>query len=314
MGALATRFRNSVSHALHGLGLVTGSSGALAQRMPVRRILMLHGIADGELSATDFERNLRWLRDRFRIVPLGTLIQAVQDASPPRRDIALTFDDGLDNHFSAAYPILQKLQIPATFFVCPDLMERNVWLWNHEVRARLKTLPHAAFHAFCRGIDAAPTDAETLVAWMKSLTLVQRQGIEAEVRQATPAFTPTAEDRQRFDLMRPEQLRALDPTLITVGSHTLTHPILPGLDDASLAREVSRSREQLEQQLDRVVDLFCYPNGANDVRVRAAVARSYRAAVATQSGFVDAATRDLFCLPRISMPASTATLAWRLWR
>jgi peptidoglycan/xylan/chitin deacetylase (PgdA/CDA1 family) len=101
--------------------------------------------------------------------------------------------------------------------------------------------------------------------------------------------------------------------LITIGSHTLSHPILPTIDDETLEREVRDSRRVLEQRLGRTIDLFCYPNGTQDERVHAAVARHYRAAVTTRYGLV-APTADPHRMLRIPAAPSLPTLAWRMHR
>lgn len=62
-------------------------------------------------------------------------------------------------------------------------------------------------------------------------------------------------------IMSVEQLRAL-PALISVGSHTLTHPNLTELAAADAAREIGESRQRLASLLDRDVRWFCFPYGA----------------------------------------------------
>ena len=310
----ATNLRTALSPILHGFALGSGLSPRLARRLPVGRIMMLHGIGDADLPARDLIRNLNWLKRNFQICSLNALIDCLDRGTPIKHAVALTFDDGLCNHFDVAYPILRELGVPATFFVCPDLMDRNAWLWNHEARARLRTMSDSVLAEFAKLCGAPRTEPEDIVTWMKDLKLPERRRIETELRQATPYFAPSAADHQRFDPISIEQLRQMDDRLVTVGSHTMSHPILPSLDDKTLDIELAESRAWLERRLDRSVDLFCYPNGANDSRVRAAVGRIYRAAVTTEPGFINAGVRDLLGLPRIAMTASTATLAWRLWR
>ena len=103
----------------------------------------------------------------------------------------------------------------------------------------------------------------------------------------------------------------MTPSLITIGSHSLSHPILPSIDDAALEREVTASRRVLEQRLGRNVDLFCYPNGAQDDRVYASVARCYRAAVTTHYGFVHPSD-DLHRMMRFPAAANLPLMAWRM--
>jgi peptidoglycan/xylan/chitin deacetylase (PgdA/CDA1 family) len=62
-------------------------------------------------------------------------------------------------------------------------------------------------------------------------------------------------------MMSLEQLRNL-PDSVTIGSHTLSHPLLPSIAVEEAAREITLSRERLEQQLNRKILLFSFPFGA----------------------------------------------------
>ena len=84
-----------------------------------------------------------------------------------------------------------------------------------------------------------------------------------------------------------------------VGAHTLTHPDLTTVDDATLAREVAGSRALLQRRLGVAVNAFCYPAGRNDARVRAAVrAAGFRTATTVEPGIARPGD-DPFALPRI---------------
>ena len=105
----------------------------------------------------------------------------------------------------------------------------------------------------------------------------------------------------------------MDPKLITIGSHSMTHPILTTLGAAEREVEIVQSRVRLEQALDRTVDLFCYPNGSHDTALVALVSRHYRAAFITQPGFTSP-QHPLHRLPRISAGAQPGLFLRRLHR
>ena len=67
--------------------------------------------------------------------------------------------------------------------------------------------------------------------------------------------------------MSEQQLRQLPSDLVTIGSHTMTHPVLPSVDDKRLEQELRGSREKLEKIINREVKLFSFPYGAFDERV-----------------------------------------------
>lgn len=81
------------------------------------------------------------------------------------------------------------------------------------------------------------------------------------------------------------QIREMQRHGIEFGSHTLTHPWLPGISYAELHRETGDSRRRLEDLLGVEVTSFAYPYGGVDRRVRAAVARAgYKLAFTTLPG------------------------------
>jgi peptidoglycan/xylan/chitin deacetylase (PgdA/CDA1 family) len=157
--------------------------------------------------------------------------------------------------------------------------------------------------------------ADAIVEWMKTLRPQQRRVAEATIRQATAGFQPTAAQREAFDTMDWDDLRSLDCDLITVGSHTLSHPILTSLNADEMELEIAESRRCLEQQLQRKADFFCYPNGAYGKRAYQLVQKTYRAAVTTESGVIDGSQQlDVHRLPRIPSAESASLTAWRLHR
>ncbi len=102
-----------------------------------------------------------------------------------------------------------------------------------------------------------------------------------------------------------EQLRrAAESPLITIGSHTISHPSLIHCDDKTLEQEVCGSKSFLEEQIGKEVDLFAYPTGQYDQRVLQAVADAgYRAAFVEESRSLGPVA---FEIPRIGIYESSA--------
>lgn len=63
-------------------------------------------------------------------------------------------------------------------------------------------------------------------------------------------------------IMSEESLLHLPSDLVLIGSHTMTHPALPSLNEAALRRELVGSRAKLETMLNRQVRLASFPYGA----------------------------------------------------
>lgn len=277
--------------------------------VPMARIVLFHGTPRS--NAASLERQLRWIKQRFHVVPLRSLIAAAANGDAALgRKVALTFDDGLRSNVEIAYPILQRLALPATFFICPGLIDRGAWLWNHEARRRFAHLAPGARRELAREWHAH--EVEDFVEWMKTQPLDARQRVEARLREATPQFSPSAQEREECDLAGWEELRRLDPAVVAIGSHTMTHTILPVAPPAEMETEVRDSRRVLERGLERPIDLFAYPNGDLNDAVEACVRKHYRAAVTSARGWVRRGA-DAHCLPRLAAPRGVLRLARRLY-
>lgn len=100
-----------------------------------------------------------------------------------------------------------------------------------------------------------------------------------------------------------------DSGLITIGSHTFDHPILPEVkSEAELKRQILDSKEFLEQKSGVPVDMFCYPYGRFNAHVRSLVIQAgYRLAFATVLG-VGFSNHDLYLIKRVRISSSSNNL------
>jgi peptidoglycan/xylan/chitin deacetylase (PgdA/CDA1 family) len=83
-----------------------------------------------------------------------------------------------------------------------------------------------------------------------------------------------------------------------VGSHSVSHEILPLLDRTALEAEIGESKTRLEEAAGQPVPSFCYPNGEFDDRcLEIVAARGYAQAVTTRNG-ANEADADSYTLRR----------------
>ena len=78
------------------------------------------------------------------------------------------------------------------------------------------------------------------------------------------AFGPLGHSERVMSL---EELRSLPEQLVTIGSHTLTHPMLSTLSEGAAREEIAGSRAKLESLLNRKIQLFSFPFGSFNDRL-----------------------------------------------
>jgi peptidoglycan/xylan/chitin deacetylase (PgdA/CDA1 family) len=91
-------------------------------------------------------------------------------------------------------------------------------------------------------------------------------------------------------------------SLITIGSHTVTHPLLTKITDTELEYELTASKEFLENIAGTEINLVAYPAGDYDERVIDAARRAgYRAAFAENSRKLGSPSYEI---PRVGIYSS----------
>lgn len=105
---------------------------------------------------------------------------------------------------------------------------------------------------------------------------------------------------EQLPLMNWEEIKQVAGEGIDVGCHSRTHPALPELDEQALREEVLTGKKELEAQIGRPVESFCYPYGSWSPPVRALVRQHYRAACSTKMARISP-DADPHSLPRIDV-------------
>lgn len=83
-----------------------------------------------------FAEQMKFLSDhRYRVISLDTFLNALTErASLPLGSVVLTFDDGFQDTFDYAYPVLKQFGYTATFFLVTRLMSKtNEWMRQGEL-------------------------------------------------------------------------------------------------------------------------------------------------------------------------------------
>ena len=138
------------------------------------------------------------------------------------------------------------------------------------IRADINALPTIGEHYACVTFDDG---FQNIVN--NALPELSKRGIHATLFVVTESLGGNrrwehlgGDDTRQEKVMSVEQLRELSPELVTIGSHTMTHPLLPSIEKIQLMQELSGSRLMLAKLLDREVTLLSFPYGGfNDAVV-----------------------------------------------
>ena len=201
-------------------------------------------------------------------VSMNTLIN--QDKFPPNPFI-ISFDDGFENNYSVAAPILDFLKIPAVFYITSGFVNENLMSWIDQIDyaielTRKKSIKVSFFeNDILISSDVEKTNflikVRTFAKQNKSFFLRKEYYIKEifEVCEVNECFSQNT----TLDLkMNWNQVLTLSKNdIFTIGGHTHTHPIMSYLDNEQLVNEVVTPLNFLKEIGIGDLDHFSYPEG-----------------------------------------------------
>ncbi|MBI3546805.1 MAG: polysaccharide deacetylase family protein [Gammaproteobacteria bacterium] len=261
-------------------------------------------------SRADFAWQMQYVKKNYNPITFQALLDALDGKSDlPKRPVIVSFDDGFDDNYHHAFPILKSLDMPATFFVATGYIGSEKPFWFDLIAHILYQAPTGPMQveqpALSLQLDdnVASRRAATLklIRALKKITNQQRLDFfERFTREHDSVIDLTKQKMSRP--MSWAQVREMSAAGIEFGSHTVTHPILSTVDDKNLHRELIDSRQKLEQELGKPISLLAYPIGEatafNDNVITAAQSAGYRIGVSYVEGVNRLQDINLFRLCR----------------
>lgn len=296
-----------------GVGLARGLGAILTLhhvRPDAGRGFSPNGIL--EITPEFLDRALHLVRDLgFDIVSLDEAVARTVAGHSERFFIALTFDDGYRDNVDHAWPVLAKHNAPWTMFVTPGFADRTAPLWWLVFEEAIRRLDRVEARWGNQSFSARTvSDLEKQLAF-DQLYWRLRAGPEASLLQVVAALGQEAgvnvaamTDALCLDWA---QLKALAGAPgVTIGAHTMTHPMLARHDAAFARREIADSKARLEHELGLPIRHLAYPVGdpgsAGAREFAMAAELGFASAVTTRPGHLFAMhQRHLHALPRVSL-------------
>jgi peptidoglycan/xylan/chitin deacetylase (PgdA/CDA1 family) len=251
-------------------------------------VLMYHRVARVEADPWDlcvrpeyFESQIRMLREHADLVPLAELHRHLRKGRRSRPVVAITFDDGYVDNLTAAKPVLERYQAPATVFIATGQVGRRADFWWDRLAKLVlleKPLPSSLEigsgpERFQHRDDRLATGGapgrharrrlhDRIWAWCSNRPDAERDAFLNAVEQW--ADIHPVPDPSSWAMTRAELNALMDGGLVDIGAHSVTHPLLSRLPAATKASEIRQSRIDCERLSGRAPAAFAFPNGDMD--------------------------------------------------
>jgi peptidoglycan/xylan/chitin deacetylase (PgdA/CDA1 family) len=279
----------------------------MLESMPIQDVLIVlnyHRIGNatespydpGVFSATaeEFDWQIAYLKRRFYLTTLDEAVAMVTGSIPLRTGVLITFDDGYLDNYGLAFPVLRSHGAQGVFFLTTSFVGTHHVPWWDVIAYIIKNSRKSVIQLqYPERIefDLRYRGANEVI--MRALQLYKRPDVTLqehfiqELETACESSAPSSNAERCF--MNWEEAREMQRGGMAFGSHTHTHEILSKLPVDRQLEEARQSRETLEMQLNRRVDVLAYPVGGRNCftpeTIEALKSCGYRAAFSFYGGF-----------------------------
>jgi peptidoglycan/xylan/chitin deacetylase (PgdA/CDA1 family) len=242
--------------------------------------LNYHRIGDGRSSvfdrglwsatAEDFDRQLRYLKENFDVIAPRDVSYVVR--LKRGRHVIVTFDDGYADNYTDAFPILKSHRLQATFFIATGYIDEPRLPWWDQIAWMVRTSKRSSVTV----PDFYPTEiayddpdreraVRALLKTYKKLPADRTSAFLDAIGTATGTGRPGPETLDVRSLwMTWDMLREMRSAGMTIGGHTVQHPILARMTRDQQSKEIAGCNKRITEELGVPMRAFAYPVGSRD--------------------------------------------------
>lgn len=286
-------WRFAIKSLVHGAIHWSGQSRRCRQRLcGTLIILTYHSFCTdwprglfNSLPIDRFERQIQFLKKHFKLVSLAQGMDYLQQGIPDDKPwVSITIDDGFQDNYTHAWPVLKRYNVPATIFLATDFIDNNRPPWPTQLIEILERTPvqimETPFRASLKNLATRSLVIRQLKEDWSSLVPLERFERLAVLRSHLKI-----DEETHYPALTWDQIQEMHNVGVCFGSHTVYHSILPKMNDQIIKREICDSRQRIEEQLQEPCRIFSYPDGKyNDIAKNILEAEKFQIAVSQDFG------------------------------
>lgn len=268
---------------------------------------LLAPIDELRVSPEFFEIFLKVQQRRLEFISIDEVPERMKNQKRGTKPFGvITFDDGYENNYIYAYPILKKLGIPFTIYASVNLVNDHTPLWNYPliIERMVRTNGELDIDGMRYYCWTQEQKEETFTQLKSLLFSLPYERLQEEFKRLFAEYlTEEVFVQNTLSWAQIEEM-AKDP-LCTIGSHTMSHCRLTITDEDALRYELGESKKILEHHIGKPVEHLSYPYGwKTDVSAEAiayAKKSGYKSALRSFGGPVRKQDTDVFNIKRIQV-------------
>ena len=217
-----------------------------------------------------FYQFLKNIKKRGNIVSLKDIHHTiVNNIDLPDNTFAITFDDGFENNYSVAAPILTDLKIPSTFYFSSEFIDKNSMSWIDKIEYCLEYVKSGEIYLPNNNKKYKFFDTKSKIDLLKIIRKKIKNNFEINLDNFVNFFydqlnfKKTDQLNTSIDLkINWKKVKILNNnSLFDVGGHSHRHLSLMSLKKNEAKNGISKSINLFKTKSKIILDQYSYPEG-----------------------------------------------------
>lgn len=275
------------------------------------------GLPTITISVENLELLIKFLMKHYQFISLKNFVGYVKDGTPLKDHyVIFTFDDGYKELIENTLPLLKKYGLTGVLFVPTHCIDNDNYFWWDALYVALTSMSDDHKFSMVQKSDQRIKKYLKILCSKNGSTDKQIFHFIDQLQTLAPHFREHilqyvfSFKKNSVDLpaiMSWAEVKRIARAGWEIGSHTVSHQFLTTVTEDIANQEITRSKQVLEEYLNRKVYCFSYPGGKyNKKIIRMVRDAGYDCACTSDKG-LNSMRDNLFTMKRINISDDNVT-------
>jgi len=245
------------------------------------KVLLYHGVSQynnfqgienfskKHISRKLFFKQMLFLKKNCNVISINELEKYKKEKIIKKNTVIISFDDGFENNFKVAAPILKKFNLPCIFYISSGMIGKNDMFWVDKIediinRTKIKYIDiilHKKIRFSLKSKLEKIKAVEQIKKYCKNISAIKKDKLINSLSNVLK-IKPNNKYSKNYRIMNWQQIKKLaSNNLFEIGGHSFNHDILTRLPVSKMKRSIKQSITLLEKKLNKKIKHYSYPEG-----------------------------------------------------
>ncbi len=284
------------------------------------KILCYHGVINNRRKGIEnfskkhiekktFIKQIKYLKKNTNIISIDDVYNNIKNKIKFKKNsVCITFDDGFENNFTVAAPILKKYNIPAIFYLCPDSISKKLFFWVDIIEICIANTKKKSIFInknkkntkyFLTNIQRKKKAILNIKNYCKSITDDKKNLIvNSIIFQSGVNYKKFINENIYKPASWSQINKCIKSKIFSIGGHSLNHSLLTNKTNLGAQIDILKTIRIIKKKTKIRVKHFSYPEGRYNESIIQFMKKNKIVSCPTATSGINSEHTDLFKLKR----------------